>query len=635
MVWTGKWAENWILIKWWEPLEKLCKVNTIIFDKTWTITEWKPVVTDIVGVNGYDEDEILPLAVALEAKSEHPLAEAIVNYGKAQKLTKLGTVNKFQAVPGKGVQWEIGGKKYYLGTKALLADKNITIENLKEMEQLESEWKTVMLLANDTEMLGMVAVADTVKASSAGAIARLKKAWLIIYMITGDNERTAHAIARQVWIDHVMAQVLPQHKASKVKELQDQWYIVAMVGDGINDSPALTQADIGIAMGSGADVAMESGGVVIMKNDLNDVLHAIQLSKETMGKIKQNMFFALFYNTLWIPIAAGVLASWGLTLKPEFAGLAMAMSSVSVVLNSLLLKFFHPRKKNWISLFAPVIMTIVFLTFFWNFAKLGGGQDVSSLRIPAELKTEINNFLIDNPNKIWFTAIENAVSNARDNVAIPWDDYRVLRKPKITLKANISWIPKLFIGNDNSVDGVKIIEWTGIMNSDGAQMLIGYKEAAMMRREWLFKKPWDSLSNFFGLDKVKIVWILAPTNTLLDDVHIMNNRGFAWLQIKESLLLVETAFDAPELYYFYTQDTIPSKMKNVINSKKPIYTIDDKSYAAIYLGYDVAQEMKNAKEFSKLFDIIEEDGTEFIIAWLPKKTFTLLDMMHFIPRKSN
>ncbi len=370
MVGTGKGAEQWILIKWGEPLETLCKVDTLIFDKTWTITEWKPKVTDIISVNGYDKFEIIEIAIGLEAKSEHPLAEAIVNYGKEQKISLLSAISHFQAVPWKGVKWEINWKTYLFGTRVLLTEYNVPIIEQSIIEQLESEWKTVMLLATDKEMLGMVAVADTIKKSSIEAIQRLKKAWFHVYMITWDNERTAQAIAHQVGIENILSQVLPEHKASKVKELQAQWHIVAMVGDGINDSPALTQADVGIAMGSWADVAMESGSVVIMRNDLNDVLTAIKLSKETVGKIKQNMFFALFYNVLWIPIAAWVFANVWMILKPEFAWLAMALSSVSVVVNSLLLKFFNPRKKNRISIFAPLIMTIVFLLLFRNLAKL-------------------------------------------------------------------------------------------------------------------------------------------------------------------------------------------------------------------------------------------------------------------------
>ena len=601
MVGTGKWAQNGILIKWGEPLEMLCKVNTIIFDKTGTITEGKPQVTDIVAVNSYDENQLIQIAIALEAKSEHPLAEAIVNYGKANMLPMIGNVEKFEAIPWKGVQWEIHGQLYLLGTKALLAEKNIGIGNLYQIEQLEAEGKTVMLLATDKEMIGIVAVADTVKASSAEAVARLKKAGLLVYMITGDNQRTAEAIARQVGIDHVLAQVLPQHKAMKIKELQDQWYIVAMVGDGINDSPALTQADVGIAMGSGADVAMESWSVVIMKNDLNDVLTAIQLSKATVNKIKQNMFFALFYNTLWIPIAAGVLATRGLTLKPEFAGLAMAMSSVSVVLNSLLLNFFHPKKKNWISLFAPLIMTILFLSFFRNFAKLGNGQNFAfsaNLNAPW-IKTDINQFIINTPNKIWFTP---------------------------------TGIPKLFLGSDTITNEFTISEWTGIMNSTGAEMILGYTEAQMMKRERLFTKVGDSLSGFFGLWTVKIVGIVWPTNTLLDEAHIINIKWFSWLTIHDSLVMKETPFDGEDLFYLYDKNNIPLKLKNIINPKKLTYNLDGKEYTAIYLGYDAAQEMREGKEFTKIYDTIEENGKEYIVAWLPKKTYTLLDMMHFVPK---
>jgi len=602
MVGTGKWAQHGILIKWWEPLEKLCKVDTIIFDKTGTITEGKPEVTNIIGINGYDEQQLIQIAIGLEAKSEHPLAEAIVNYGKTHMLPMIGNIENFEAIPWKGVQWEIHGQIYLLGTKALLAERHIGIENLYQIEQLESEGKTVMLLSTDKEMIGIVAVADTVKASSADAVARLKKAGLLVYMITGDNQRTAEAIARQVGIDHVLAQVLPQHKAAKVKELQNQWYIVAMVGDGINDSPALTQADVGIAMGSGADVAMESWSVVIMRNNLNDVLTAIKLSKATVNKIKQNMFFALFYNTLWIPIAAWLLATWGLTLKPEFAGLAMAMSSVSVVLNSLLLRFFHPKRRNWISLFAPLIMTVIFISFFWNFAQIGNGQNsVFSANINNPwIKTDINQFIIHTPNKIWFTP---------------------------------TGIPKLFLGTDTITDEFPIIEGTGAMGSDWAEMILGYTEAQMMKRERLISKVGDSLSDFFGLWTVKIVGILWPTNTLLDESHIMNTRWFKYLAVNNNTVtMVETPFDGEDMFYSYDQDNIPVQFKNIINPKKLTYNIDGKEYIAIYLWYDAAIEMRDGKEFSKVFDTIEENGKNYIIAWLPKKTYTLLDMMHFVPK---
>jgi len=602
MVGTGKWAEQWILIKGWEPLETLCKIDTIVFDKTGTITEGKPQVTDITALNTYDEDTILQIAVALEIKSEHPLAEAIVNYGKEKKIT-TSKLTDFEAIPGKGVKWTIDGQIYFLGTKRLLEDHKIIITHQKEIEQLESEGKTVMLIATDKEMIGTIAVADTVKASSLEAIKRLKAMGITVYMITGDNQRTAHAIAQQVGIDNVFAQVLPEHKSSKVQELQAQWHVVAMVGDGINDSPALTQADVGIAMGSWADVAMEAGSVVIISNNLNDVVTAIKLSKETVAKIKQNMFFALFYNVLGIPIAGGVLASRGLTLKPEFAGLAMAMSSVSVVLNSLLLKFFSAKKKNRLSIFAPVIMTVVFLWFFRNFAQIGNGQSTfSSQKISLGLKTDIVDYLVKAQNKIWFT-------------------------PNGT--------PKVFLESDQVLSGIVLAEWSGFtVGGKEPEMVIGFTEAQMMKRERLIQKAGDSLKDFFGLSSVKIIGILPPTKTLLDEVHIMNAVAFSWTAVQESLFITQTPLEELKIFYYYNDTSIPSKLQNIINPKKTSYEIDGKLYKALYIGYDEAQMMIAENLFTKQFDTIDNlFGNDVIIAGLPKKTFTLLDMMHFIPKE--
>jgi Cu+-exporting ATPase len=375
MVGTGSGAENGILIKGGQPLEAACKINTIIFDKTGTITKGKPEVTDTQSFSDLDEDEILTFAASLEKQSEHPLAEAIYNYAKEEGITLLET-SDFKAIPGHGVQGEIDGKLYYFGNTRLMTETlSLPIEKYnRKISRLEEQGKTVMTLAAKEKILGIIGVADTVKETSREAVERLKKRGIEVYMITGDNERTANAIAKQVGVTNVLAHVLPQDKANEVKKLQDDGKKVAMVGDGINDAPALAQADLGIAMGSGTDVAMEAGGIVIIKNDLRDVVNAIDLSKSTMSKIKQNMFFALFYNVMGIPIAARLFIGFGLVLKPELAGLAMALSSVSVVSNSLLLRYYKPGKRNYISEAAPFIMIIIFSLLFFEFARFSSGM---------------------------------------------------------------------------------------------------------------------------------------------------------------------------------------------------------------------------------------------------------------------
>ncbi len=380
MVGTGKGAEHGILIKGGEPLEAACKIKAVVFDKTGTLTKGKPEVTDVVTVGLSDEDEILSLAASLEKLSEHPLAEAIVKQAEEEAIA-FDEVTNFRAIPGHGVEGVVGSSKVYCGNRKLLTDivklPESTLEKVEgKIRTLEENGKTVMILTSEKEVLGLIAVADTLKETTVEAVRALEARHIEVYMITGDNRRTAEAIARQVGIKNVLAEVLPEDKANEVKKLQQAnpkgllSRKVAMVGDGINDAPALAQADLGIAMGSGTDVAMETGGIVIIRNDLRDVLTAIQLSRETMGKIKQNMFFALFYNVVGIPIAARVFMSIGLVLRPELAGLAMAFSSVSVVSNSLLLKGFRPGKTNWLSSTAPFVMTGGFTALFFLFAQV-------------------------------------------------------------------------------------------------------------------------------------------------------------------------------------------------------------------------------------------------------------------------
>lgn len=342
MVGTGKGAEHGILIKGGDALETTHKIQTIVFDKTGTITEGKPVVTDIITSGELSEEELLRISASAERGSEHPLGEAIINEARNKQLDLLNA-DEFEAIPGQGIEVVIQGKRTLLGNKRLMDNKNIEISLQNESDRLALEGKTPMYIAIEGELAGIIAVADVIKPSSKRAIDALNEMGIDVVMITGDNKSTAQAIASQAGIDRVLAEVLPQDKAEQIKKLQAENKKVAMVGDGINDAPALAQADIGIAIGSGTDVAMESADIVLMRNDLLDVPAAIQLSKHTIRIIKQNLFWAFAYNSLGIPIAAGLLHIFGgPLLNPMIAAAAMAFSSVSVVTNALRLKRFKP-----------------------------------------------------------------------------------------------------------------------------------------------------------------------------------------------------------------------------------------------------------------------------------------------------
>ncbi|MHB9292584.1 heavy metal translocating P-type ATPase [Hollandina sp. SP2] len=344
MVGTGKGAEKGILIKGGEALETTHKINTIVFDKTGTLTEGKPEVTDVVTLAGVDASYLLQVSASAEKGSEHPLGLAIVQ-GAQRRGLELFTPRSFKALTGRGIEAVINGVTLLAGNRKLLEERNISLGDLeRESDRLAGEGKTPMFIVLDGKAAGIVAVADVLKKSSPQAIADLHKMGIQVAMITGDNRKTAAAIAKQAGIDRVLAEVLPQDKANEVKKLQDEGRKVGMVGDGINDAPALAQADIGIAIGSGTDVAMESADIVLMHSDLKDVPAAINLSKQTIRIIKQNLFWAFGYNTLGIPLAAGALYLFGgPLLNPIFAAAAMSMSSVSVLTNALRLKRFNPK----------------------------------------------------------------------------------------------------------------------------------------------------------------------------------------------------------------------------------------------------------------------------------------------------
>ena len=345
MVGTGKGAENGILIKSGEALETAHKIKTVVLDKTGTITKGKPVLTDLKVYNNFDENEILQLAASAENNSEHPLAEAIVN-GAKEKNVEFKQYDKFRAMPGYGIRAVIDEKEIQIGNRKLMASRKISTEAAeKDYEILSNEGKTPMFISVNNELAGLIAVADVVKETSKEAVEKMHKLGLKVIMLTGDNEKTAKYIAKEVGIDRVIAEILPFQKSEEVKKLQEEGEFVAMVGDGINDSPALAQANVGIAIGSGTDVAIESADIVLIRNDLNDVAGAIALSKATITNIKENLFWAFFYNVIGIPFAAGIFYAFfnGPKLDPMIAAFAMSLSSVSVLMNALRLKFFKVK----------------------------------------------------------------------------------------------------------------------------------------------------------------------------------------------------------------------------------------------------------------------------------------------------
>ena len=350
MVGTGKGAENGILIKSGEALEVTHNIQSVVLDKTGTITQGTPEVTDIQAF-GMEKQELLKIAGALEKKSEHPLAEAVLKKAEEEGIL-LPEVQEFQAVPGKGIQGKIQGIQYYAGNLKFMEERQIDTSKVeKQVERLAEEGKTPLIFATEEQVLGILAAADLVKPTSAQAIRELKKLGIQVIMLTGDNERTAKAIQKQLDLDTVIAEVLPQDKEREVAKLQAEGKTVAMVGDGVNDAPALARADVGIAIGAGTDVAIESADIVLMKNDLLDVVTAVGLSKAVIRNIKENLFWAFFYNACGIPLAAGLLYPvFGLKLSPMFGAAAMSLSSLFVVSNALRLRFFHVLKK-------PEVMT--------------------------------------------------------------------------------------------------------------------------------------------------------------------------------------------------------------------------------------------------------------------------------------
>lgn len=598
MVGTGKGAEYGVLVKGGEALEAASNISAVIFDKTGTLTKGKPEVTDVVSFGSMDEDEIMAVVASLEKLSEHPLAEAIYAYAEEENID-LEIVQNFSAIPGHGVQGDVSGTTYYFGNRKLIAETlGLSVNTVeRKVARLEEQGKTVMILATRDGLVGAVAVADTVKETSREAVRRLQKMGIEVWMITGDNARTAKAIAGQVGITNILAEVLPEDKAREVKRLQDAGKRVAMVGDGINDAPALAQANVGIAMGSGTDVAMEAGDIVIMKSDLNDVVTSLQLSQETMAKIKQNMFFALFYNVIGIPIAARVFFDFGLVLKPELAGLAMAMSSISVVGNSLLLRLFRPGKKNYISLVAPLIMMAVFTFGFFEFAKFSSGMEGGTTNKPVseQVNRKANALLTEGEMKIDFA----------------------------------EGVPKVFLGVNVFDQTLAKVEGSAILADN--TMIVGAEEATMMKEENLIEGPGDSLKDFFGIPTMKVVGIAEETGTMIDDLHIVDRNTLANLSSVADVKVLLNGQDA-KFFYVVSGGNIPEKFKKNIASDAFIpVTIGGRKYQPIYIGFAEAKMMLGEKLFEKEGDRLTDFfGNNVIIAGILPETKTALDNFHFV-----
>ncbi|MDP2091089.1 MAG: heavy metal translocating P-type ATPase [Candidatus Gracilibacteria bacterium] len=600
IVGSGIGAKNGILIKGGSALEKANYITAVALDKTGTITQGNPKIQDIKIFGKIEENEILKIAYSLENNTNHPISKCIVEYAISKNI-KLIISSDFKIINGKGVNGKINEIDYIIGNKSLIDDHKLTITDdiSKNYEILVNEGKTVLFLGNTIEILALISVSDEVKETSISAINTLKNMGIEVFMITGDNKNSANYIANKVGIklEDVYYEVLPQDKGNIIKEIQKRGLKVAMVGDGINDSIAMMNSDLAIGMGSGNDVAIESSDIVLMKNDLNDVVKAINLSKETVSKIKQNLFFSLFYNSLGIPIAAGIFISYGLFLKPELAGLAMALSSVSVVVNSLLLRV--SVKNKYFSYISITLLVMFFLSIFISFSSVS--QTYNFERVYTK-----------NNDKV-LTSITNFVVNSKNKINIEED-----------------LVPKIFIFNDNIPQYFKLS--SGINSLKNDEVVIGYMEARMMIELGLIKGVGDELTNFFGLDKVKVVGILSKTDTFLDDVHIFNSSNYDKVIGDNSSLVFFATPDKLGIRTFYLMDNtnIPKYFINQIDTN----TFTSNGVINMYVGFTDTNMMFQLGLIKNIGDKLSNFfGNDVIFYKQLKKTFTSYDMIHFVSKE--
>ncbi len=598
IVWTGLAAKSGILVKWWWALEKANQINAIALDKTWTITTGNPTLQDIKIFWDLSENNIFEILYGLENNSNHPISKAIVHAAK-EKWVSLKSSQNFEVINWKWIVWEIDSVKYFVWNLALVKENKIDLsqEVKKSYDELLFEWKTVLFLWNNERILALIWVSDSVKETSAKAIKALKNMWIGVFMITGDNKNSANFIASQVWIhtQNVFAEVLPQDKANIIKEIQKRWLKVAMVWDGINDSIAMETSNLWISMGNGNDVALESAEIVLIKNDLEHILTAIDISKKTVAKIKQNLFFSLFYNSLGIPVAAWVFLGLWYFLKPELAGLAMALSSVSVVANSLLLKV----RMKYFSTISLTLLLIAFTSIFISFASFNTTDKF-------EKAYTINN------NSV-LTSITELVTTSKNKI-------NITETPA----------PKIFLFAEKLPENIKLKSW--IHSLKEWEMIIWYMEAKMMIDEWLIDWVGSELTNFFGIPKVKIVWILAKTDTAIDDVHILNVAHYEGLIGDSESLKYYAPPDklAIRTFYIFDESNIPKFYQNQIN----INDIFDGEYQKMYVWYTDANMMENLKLVEALWDKLDNFfGNKVIYYKKLKKNYSAYDMMHFLPKK--